>query len=507
MKISSYIHILAALLISVSCLDLESDDSTRIPDTDFPKDENDAEALITGAAYGPFRGYWGALFTAGEDGWHVVGDMCTDVLCCKWTNDNWIPLNKVNFTAETEACTRIYKNHIQEISTMTLAYDRIADVPMPDHVRTRMHAELHCGQGLLAYFLFDMYDGLQIADLETLKNPLNNTIVPRKSHDETVKYIEDNLRLALESGALADSYRGGDAGYGRYTNALCHMTLLKLYMHEKRWEEAEIEARELMNPKYGFNLVPEYKDIFTLENEGNEEIIWAITCDRTSSINTQMWLSQVLPSVYPTTNPSITKWDGYRVPWEFYDTFDPSIEMNGRRKDRRLEVLVGEFTGTDGVLYNKGNPGTALEGGALPVKIGEDPNQNGENGSSVDWVVFRYADVLLSLSEIIVRQDGAVNQEARDLLNRVRTRANISEIKSSDYASADEFLDLILLERGHELWGEGFRRQDLIRYGKFVDYARIYNESETVQDYMVLFPLPTSVIVEGRGKVLNNPGY
>ncbi len=501
------IKLIALVLLAVSCVNLDYQDSTRIPETGFPQDQNDAEALITGSAYGPFRGYWGALFTAGEDGWHVVGDMCTDLLTCKWTNDNWQPLNSVNFTADKVACTRIYQNHIQEISTMTLAYDRIKDVPMPEEVRTRMYAELHCGQGLLAYFLFDMYDGLQIADLETLKNPLKNTIVPRKSHDETVKYIEDNLNWALESGALEDNYKGGDAGYGRYTSALCHMTLLKLYMHEKRWEEAEVHARELMDPKYGFDLMEEYKDIFTLENEGNKEIIWAITCDRVSSINTQMWLSQVLPSVYPTNNPSITKWDGYRVPWEFYNTFDKSIDLSGKRKDKRLEVLVGEFVGTDGRTYNEKNPGTPLDKGALPIKIGEDPNQNGENGSSVDWVVFRYADVLLSLSEIIVRKNEAVSSEARELLNKVRNRAGISSIKSNDFDSAEEFLELILRERGHELWGEGFRRQDLIRYGKFVEYARKYNKSETVQEHMVLFPLPTSVIVEGRGQVLNNPGY
>ena len=122
--------------------------------------------------------------------------------------------------------------------------------------------------------------------------------------------------------------------------------------------EAEAEARELMDPKYGYDLMEHYKDIFTLENEGNCEIIKAVTCNRNTLAATQMWLSQVLPAVYPTKNASITKWDGYRVPWEFYDTFDPAIDETGRRKDERLEVLVGEFTGTDGVLYNKEHPGS-----------------------------------------------------------------------------------------------------------------------------------------------------
>ena len=48
---------------------------------------------------------------------------------------------------------------------------------------------------------------------------------------------------------------------------------------------------------------------------------------------------------------------------------------------------------------------------------------------------------------------------------------------------------------------------DLIRFGKFVEYAKKYNKSTTVKDYMVLMPIPQDVITEGRGKVLQNPGY
>ena len=499
MKNKIWISMVFGAGMLVSCLNLESELSDTISMDNFPVNEQDAENLVTAAAYGPFRAYWGAMFTAGEDGYHVVGDMCTDVLCCKWADEKWIPLNNVNFTPSITACTKIYSSHISGISKMTLAMDRISDVPMPDATRARMMAELHCGMGWLAYLLFDMYGPLQIADLETLNRPLDNIIVPRKTHAQTVEYIESNLRHAAESEALNYNYTGKDANYGRFTRGLAHMVLLKLYMHEARWEEAETEARELMKPEYGYDLVEEYKDIFTLENEGNVEIIWAATCSRSAYANTQMWLSQVLPSVYPTKNTAITKWDGYRMPWNFYNTFDPL-------RDKRLEVLIGEFVGTDGVTYNEENPGTPLDRGALPIKVGEDPNDTG-TGSDVDWVVYRYADVLLSLSEILVRRQGTVGEEALECFNRVRTRAGLREITTEDFDSTEEFLDLLLLERGHEFWAEGHRRTDLIRFGKFVEYARTYNGSTTVQDYMTLMPLPQSIINEGKGLVAQNPGY
>ena len=115
--------------------------------------------------------------------------------------------------------------------------------------------------------------------------------------------------------------------------------------------------------------------------------------------------------------------------------------------------------------------------------------------------------MLLSLSEILVRQQGAVSEEALEYFNWVRIRAGLREITTEDFDSVEEFLDLLLLERGHEFWAEGHRRTDLIRFGKFVEYARKYNGSTTVQDYMTLMPLPQSVINEGKGLVIQNPGY
>jgi len=482
-----------------SCLDLESEIRDVINPDIFPTNEKDAETLVTAAAYGPFRAYWGAMFSAGEDGYHVVGDMCTDVLNCKWEDNKWIPLNNVNFTPSTAACTKIYSNHINSISKMTMTLKRIADIPMNKATYERMKAELHCGRGWMAFLLFDFYGGIQIADLEQLEKPLANKIIPRKSTEETILFIEENLRIAANSEYLAFNYKGKDENYGRFTKGLAHMALLKLYMNLKQWDKAEIEARELMKPEYGYGLMEEYKDIFTLENEGNKEIVWAATCNHAVYANTQMWLSQILPSVYPTKNSNITKWDGYRMPWQFYNTFN-------KNRDKRLEVLIGEFTGTDGIKYNEENPGTPLNKGALPLKIGEDPRDTG-NGSSIDWIVYRYADVLLSLSEILVRQTNAVSGEALGYLNQVRVRAGLRELETADYTDADEFLDILLLERGQELWGEGSRRSDLIRFGKFVEYAIKYNGSTTVQDYMTLMPLPQSIINEGRGAVIQNPGY
>ena len=121
-------------------------------------------------------------------------------------------------------------------------------------------------------------------------------------------------------------------------------------------------------------------------------------------------------------------------------------------------------------------------------------------------IILRYADVLTMMSEALARQANAVTAEALELLNRVHTRAGLKAYTS--FGSLEAFLDANLTERGHELWFEGgCRRTDLIRYGRYIEYAIKYRSSSSARDYMELFPLPQHVINEGYGKVIQNPGY
>jgi hypothetical protein len=149
--------------------------------------------------------------------------------------------------------------------------------------------------------------------------------------------------------------------------------------------------------------------------------------------------------------------------------------------------------------------------GPLPQKY---PIERGTgSGTNYDLVQYRYPEVLLSLAEaIVMKPGGSVTQEAVDLMNHVRTRAKLSEKKLSDFPTKDAFIDQLLTERSHEFWCEnGQYRADLIRFDKLLD--RVYTVLGGPQNapfaakYKYLFPLPLSVIVDGKGKVTQNPGY
>jgi hypothetical protein len=488
-KILIYFSVIAGF---VSCTNLVSEDYSNIDPGFFPANDADANALIT-ACYNPFSASWyDGYWSCAQRGFQVMPEMATDILDCQWGANPWGPVVSFNWTASWSPVTTFYTRY-QHISRITLAIYRIEKLEMQNKsLQSQYIAELKALRGWLAYMLYDLYGPVPIATLEQLQSPLEDVQLSRLSDDEMKSFIETNLNEA----AAALPAKMTDSNYGRASAALCHIVLMKYYMLTKQWSKAVNEGRELQKSEYGFGLVDNYKDIFTLTNERNKEIIHAATA--TLSTNATLWLAHVLPGNYPTQNTAIQKWNGYRIIWKYYHTFDPA--------DKRLETISAAYTGTDGVEQSEDNPGQNLAKGAIPLKVGEDPGSTGE-GSGVDWIIYRYADALLLLGEAIVRNGNSVTQEAVDLLNQVRTRAGLGAYSLSDFASAQDYLDKMLEERGHELYCEGFRRSDLIRHGKYRWAAEWKGYGDTYRDDFERWPIPQSYIDEGKGAVVQNPGY
>jgi hypothetical protein len=169
-------------------------------------------------------------------------------------------------------------------------------------------------------------------------------------------------------------------------------------------------------------------------------------------------------------------------------------------------MLIAEYTGTDGITYNRANPGNILDRGPIPLKINEDADRT-TSLTTVDIVMYRYPDILLSKAEAIANA-GAPNAEAMELVNVVRRRAGLEDKQLADYSSKEAFNDLILLERSHEFWCEnGQYRADLIRHGKFVSRCQEVTQSTYTNQNKTLFPFSLTAVSEGKGKFIQNPGY
>jgi hypothetical protein len=497
----------AGLLLTMQSCELESETYDAINTSIFPKTAADIDALVIGNGYGIFRcNAYDNIFTV-YDGILVISDLSADNGTC---SDGWgrSGLVYVTFTPTTSN----YRNYIGAnyifgnwISKMTLTIDRIKDAPIDEALMNQYVAELRCGRGWLAYLLYEAFGPIVIADLETLKNPSAEQILPRLSEEEMQTYIETELTEAAK--VLPYNYKKGDADYGRFTKGLANTVLLKLYMLTKQWNKAEAIGRELLKSEYGFDLIPEYKDIFTLANEKNKEIIWACQC--ATGYQEHLWQPHVLPGDYNFTPylDGLTKWNGYKLAWNFVNTYDPA--------DKRLETICTEYTSKSGKVHNQAidgiDPLSELYRGAIPIKYEFDPATPGES-SQLDWIIYRYADVLTLTAEAIVRNGNAVTGEAVQLLNRVRTRSLPDKGYSiADFAGVEEFLKAVLDERGWEFYFEGCRKADLIRHGIYVEKMKekaLLNGQQTiVNENSVRYPIPQDIIDEGKGVIIQNPGF
>lgn len=486
--IINYLSI-GALFILLGC-DLEREDYDKIFPENFYKTEADVKAATT-AAYSVFSidSYSGVVYSHGRDGINIFTEMATDVMDCQWgDNGSWESFHLHSWTANGSIGPFAKFPEYKNISKMRNIILDIERSNVSDGVKTKYIAEVRTLRAWLMFCLYDLFGPIPIASDAMLANPEIEIYEPRLSNEDYIKLVVDEFRLAMKDLPVKSS-ESGHVNLG-----VANVMLLKVYMHEKNWLEAEKCARELMKKEYGYGLMDSYYECFSIKTEINKENIWSIECTHDTKVNG--WVTHVLAGDYPYPNPNAQAWNGYRMPWAFYHTFE--------KNDDRLSNIVAEYTNTEGKLINEQNPGASLLKGVMPLKYTVDPKQTGDK-SGTDVPIFRFSDVLLSLAECIARQ-GEITDEAMDYINQVRNRVGLDSYKLEDYTDPNKFFDMLLLERGHELYCEGHRRSDLIRYGKFIDFAKRIPNSQTA-DYKVLYPIPNSFLIESKGIWKNNPKY
>ena len=117
----------------------------------------------------------------------------------------------------------------------------------------------------------------------------------------------------------------------------------------------------------------------------------------------------------------------------------------------------------------------------------------------------------MSLAEALYLKNGSTaadKEKARSLINTIRSRAGLAELPASAIDAQNKFVECLLKERSHEFWCEnGQYRADLIRFDKFVSHAEAVKGTSYANKNKELYPLPLSAITDGKGLVLNNPGY
>lgn len=490
---------LISVILLASC-SLEREDYTEIyPDTIF-KTETDIKLSVNYLYYYFNMGDWNGVYRADYSGYQVVSDMTTDVM---WSNWGWHSDEYYfhQWTVNTGNIQSKFWDMYSGYNFLSMARNtirRIEASKVADNVKAVYLGEAHALRGWYALFLYDMFGTVPVASDDILDDPETFVYLPRATRDEWDEMMETDLRTAIDLLPDAPEARG------RMGKGSARMLLLKYYMIRGLYDKAETLCRELYAMEGIYGLQNDYSSVFAIDNVDNNEVILQIAGNINATSTVNYMTAECLPGDMVWTEKS-QGWGGYVMPWDFYDTFEAG--------DKRKACLYDHYTNTSGETITRENFESAAGYlGAIVLKYGKDENMLGSNAGN-DLVIYRWSDVLLTLAELINRNGGAPTAEAYELVNRVRSRAGLANLTPG--LTYDAFNEALLLERGHEFYFEGLRRQDLIRFGKYIEYAnaRIAKANAAGSNYYGvdeshnLFPIHQSFIDESRGMVKQNPNY
>jgi hypothetical protein len=309
----------------------------------------------------------------------------------------------------------------------------------------------------------------------------------RASEQEMIDFMVSEFRAAADALPLSPP-RGQ---YGRPTRGAALGALAKLHLMVKDWDAAAATAREVMDlGVYDLFTEGNRTQLFAPENQRDNEFIFVSVMSDTPNNDTgDGWLSHVVPRGYQWQYPPRQIFAAeYKIRSEFLESFEPA--------DERLDAFLFEFVNADGDTIQLG------EDDVRSLKFPEYPTQEASR-SSDDFPYLRYADILLSRAEALNEVDG-VNAESVALLNEVRAAAGVDSVATGDFASADDFRQFLLEERGREFHTEALRRQDMIRHGVFIDQALA--RGKPAEPYHVRYPIPLTEL-ERNESLVQNEGY
>ena len=339
----------------------------------------------------------------------------------------------------------------------------------------------------------------------------------RTTRTDLFNYVEAEL-LDLETKLIA----AGANEYARADQGAAWMLLAKLYMNAEvytgtaKYTEALTYINKVIGA--GYTIDPVYQNVFTADNNLSGEIIFPIAFDGT---NTQQFGGMTF-LLHASSGGGMPLygidggWGGIRAIKNLVEKFGVSESDFSSASPELIAPLDNRgifYFNPDSWSWDINNVGTFTEGiGVLKFKNvtstgGDAPNAH-PTFVSTDFPVFRLADAYLMYAEAVLR-GGSGGDEATALgyVNDLRNRAVAATIGAGELT-----LDFLLDERARELYWEGHRRTDLIRFGEFTDGSYVWEwkgntqEGTTTGSFRDLYPIPSNDL-NANPNLEQNPGY
>lgn len=401
---------------------------------------------------------------------------------------------------------------------------------LTEQQRVDYAAEVRAVRAMYYYYAMDMFGRIPILQSSTQKT----ADIRQSNRSDVFWYVVKELQdvaplLANEHSNLQGNY------YGRVTRPVAWFLLAKLslnaevYTDDDWTDSSRPDGKTIMfdidgNKKNawqtcvhycdlitaaGYTLEADYTKNFAVHNEGSTENIFTIPLDKNLYLNEFHYLFRsrhyAHGGAYSGASENGTCATLHTMAVNGFGTETPDARLDMNFYTGKVEVDGKYVTLDDGTpleykplaVEENLTASPYLETAGARMKKYEVDRTAYSDGRmpNNDIVLYRYADVLLMKSEAKVRNGESGDEE----MNAVRSRVGMPSLSAT--------LDNILNERLLELVWEGWRRQDMIRFGTYCKQYDIHTPSEAdKKGYTTVFPIPEKTH-ELNPNLKQNPGY
>lgn len=470
--------ILASLIVLVSCKkNLVENPYSFLGEENSFKTSSDASTALN-AVYDRLRSIYGMA-------WLDLSDLNSDEMTVRADGGaNTVDIDQNTYTSANPDFDQFYTNSYLFIDRANRVIKNVPQINMDGVKKNQIIGEAKFLRALGYFNLVRVFGDIPLVTTPT--SDVVNVAIKRTSTDSIYAQIIKDLKDA-ESANLPVKYTAAGE-VGRATIGAVKSILAKVYLTRKDFVNAAAKAKEVIDANT-YSLFPNYKDIFPPENKNGREHIFSVqySCVQQQygspfAVNFAIYFSYPINLIGGT----------YQAADSFYNNFSNS--------DYRKSVsMITAKLRADGVLVSS-RTGPCID------KYW-DPNPCGAAQARNNFMVIRYADVLLMYAEATNEINGPTT-EAYAAINQVRARARngnpTAEPQDLIGLTQSQFRDSVLQERGRELCFEGHRRWDLLRTGNYI--SALQASGKQAQAKNLLYPLPQNER-DVNSALTQNPGY
>ncbi|QES91704.1 RagB/SusD family nutrient uptake outer membrane protein [Empedobacter brevis] len=448
-----------------------------------------------------------------------LNELTTDEAIVGWGDAGLPNLHAMDWGASNPFVEAMYFRLAQTVSFSNSFIEKAERLAETDQEVKKFVAEARFIRAYAYYNLMDLFANVPLVTKVSLELPKQN------NRQEIYTFVESELK-DLET--LLAEPRTNE--YGRVDKVAAYALLSRLYLNsevyisQNKYKEAAEYSKKAIESGYILNTIDKnnngtaYDELFLADNNTNgaqNENIFAINFDGRYSTTyggaTFIVKSKIGGSMAPADFGVNGGWGGPRTTKALVNQFSSSVSQSNSEGNPTSWRDKRAMFHSDGQTFEIENVSEFKQGYAITKfsnKKSDGTNGNNDTGehADVDIPIFRVAEMYLNYAEAALRGGGDTGI-ALGYVNKLRERAYGNT--SGNVTSIN--LDFILAERSREMYWEGTRRIDLIRFNRFTSnynwpFKGGITNGMNVDNHRTIYPIPFNALAV-NSNLTQNPGY